>query len=81
VNRDAPPEKGTGALPHAPRPLNPQLAQDNSGIAITQVWRRWYDEAERIARDYARTGNPKHLAAFCRHAIGILSEVERSLPR
>jgi hypothetical protein len=81
MNSDAPPEKGTGALPHAPGPLNPQLAQNNSGVAIAQVWWRWFAEAERIASEYHRSQNVRHLRAFCRMIGAIMQEIEKALPR
>ena len=47
----------------------------------TQGLLRWYREAERTAREFHRTGSPKHLRAFCRHVSAILAEVERGLPQ
>jgi len=46
-----------------------------------QLLSHWYDHAESIAHDFNRTGDARHLRAFCRQVIGILSAVERSLPR
>jgi len=40
----------------------------------------WFGEAERIAREYRRTGKETHLKAFCRHVSATLENVARSLP-
>jgi len=83
MNAPAPPEpeKGTGALLDAPAPPNPQRAENNSGVPITQVWRRWYVEAERIACEHHRSQNVRDLRAFCRMIGAIMQQVEKALPR
>jgi hypothetical protein len=46
-----------------------------------QILRGWYAEAQRIAREYHRSGRIRHLRAFLRHMIGVMQEVEKALPR
>jgi hypothetical protein len=35
------------------------------------IWNRWQREASRLFAEYWKTGDPRHLAAFCRHAHGM----------
>ena len=35
------------------------------------VQARWQREAARLFREYWRTGNPRHLAAFVRHVVAM----------
>jgi hypothetical protein len=35
------------------------------------IWQRWQREASRLFAEYWKTGDPRHLAAFCRHAHGM----------
>jgi hypothetical protein len=45
-----------------------------------EILRRWFVEAERLSRLHRRSGNSRHLKAFCRHLAGALTHVARSLP-
>jgi hypothetical protein len=47
---------------------------------VAQALPTWFLEAERISREFRRTGNPKYLRAFCRQISGMMAEVEASLP-
>jgi hypothetical protein len=35
------------------------------------IWRRWEREARRLFIEFWRSGDARHLAAFCRHAQGM----------
>ena len=62
-----PPPKETGALLHAPKAPEPTEAYHVSLVVQAQ----WQLEASRLFREYWRTGNPKHLAAFVRHVVAM----------
>jgi len=60
---------------------NLECAENKATRPQLQALIGWYGEAERIAREFNRTRDPKHLRAFCKHTVAILTEVERGLPR
>ena len=79
---ESPPGKGKGVCENTPiRKLFNNSPQNNSGSVIAQALPPWFLEAQRIAIEFRRTGDAKHMRAFCRQISGIMAEVEKALPR
>lgn len=61
--------------------LNAIAAEPQAHVVSDRVLRNWFREAQRIASEYHRTRRVAHLRAFCRQIIGVMQQVERTLPR
>jgi hypothetical protein len=61
------------------------LADGSHDLCIPQVrpatLHVWFDEAQRIAAEYRRSGSVRHLRAFVQQVIGVMQQIESVLPR
>jgi hypothetical protein len=46
-----------------------------------QALATWFQEAQRIATEFQRTGDAKHLRAFCKQVGAMMAEIEKALPK
>lgn len=76
-----PPEKKRGDRLAPITPTDFECVTRYNAQRVAQAIDPWFHEAERISREFHRTGNTKHLRAFCRQISGIMAEVEGSLQR
>jgi len=83
MNPDAPPRKKIA--PRSGRDGARRKPDGRDSIATRQPPQlqtlvRWYDEAQRLACEYHRTGASEHLRAFCRMIVGVMQEIEKAFP-
>jgi len=63
-------------------------SEKRSGVAtaryeerrVSQALAGWFLEAQRIATEFQRTGDARHLRAFCKQVAAMMTEVEKGLP-
>ena len=70
-----PPKRGGACSNNAPTPkLTTGLPGAYHRPALVQsgfIWKRWEREARRLFIEFWRSGDARHLVAFCRHAQGM----------